>query len=124
VSSIGHVRAIALALPEVTESDHHAMPSFRVRGKIFATVPDDEHVRIMLDENGIRSAVAEEPLICDEFYWGKKLSCVVVAVKPATTSLLRELLTDAWLLKAPVSLTRRVGDTRNAETSARDEQGR
>ena len=124
MSSIGHVRAIALALPEVTESDHHGMASFRVRGKIFATVPDDEHVRIMLDESGIRSAVAEEPLICAEFYWGKKLSCVVVAVKPATTSLLRELLTDAWLLKAPVSLTRRVGDTRNAETSARDEHGR
>ena len=124
MSSIGHVRAVALALPEVTESDHHGMASFRVRGKIFATVPDDEHVRIMLDENGIRSAVAEEPLICDEFYWGKKLACVVVAVKPATTSLLRELLTDAWLLKAPVSLTRRVGDTRNAETSARDEHGR
>jgi hypothetical protein len=110
---MGHVRGIALALPEVTESDHHGMASFRVRGKIFATVPDDEHVRIMLDENGIRSAVAEEPLICDEFCWGKKLSCV-----------LRELLTDAWLLKAPVSLTRRVGDTRNAETSARDEHGR
>lgn len=114
MSSIGHVRAIALALPEVTESDHHGMASLRVRGKIFATVPDDEHVRIMLDENGIRSAVAEEPLICDEFYWGKKLSCVVVAVKPATTSLLRELLTDAWLLKAPVSLTRQVGDTRSS----------
>jgi hypothetical protein len=124
VSSIGHVRATAPSLPEVTEPDHHGMASFRVRGKIFATVPDDEHVRIMLDENGIRSAVAEEPLICDEFYWGKKLSCVVVAVKPATTSLLRELLTDAWLLKAPVSLTRRVGDTRNADISARDEHGR
>ncbi|WP_425175384.1 MmcQ/YjbR family DNA-binding protein [Mycobacterium sp.] len=124
MSSIGHVRAIALALPEVTESDHHGMASFRVRGKIFATVPDDEHVRIMLDENGIRSAVAEEPLICDEFYWGKKLACVVVAVKPATTSLLQELLIDAWLLKAPVSLTRRVGETRSAETSALDERGR
>jgi hypothetical protein len=124
LTKLSHVRAIALALPEVTESDHHGMASFRVRGKIFATVPDDEHVRIMLDESGIRSAVAEEPLICDEFYWGKKLSCVVVAVKPATTSLLRELLTDAWLLKAPVSLTRRVGDPRNAETSARDEHRR
>lgn len=81
-------------------------------------------MRIMLDENGIRSAVAEEPLICDEFYWGKKLACVVVAVKPATTSLLQELLADAWLLKAPVSLTRRVCDTRTAETSARDKHRR
>jgi hypothetical protein len=121
VSSIGHVRAIALALPEVTEADHHGMASYRVRGKIFATVPDDEHVRIMLDENGIRSAVAEDPLICDEFYWGEKLACVVVAVKPAATSLLQELLTDAWRRKAPVSLTRRLGDTHNAQTPARDE---
>jgi hypothetical protein len=118
------VRAIALALPEALEADHHGMASFRVRGKIFATVPDGQHVRIMLDENGIRSTVAEEPLVCQEFYWGKKLACVVVAVKPATTVLLRELLTDAWLLKAPVSLTRQIDDTHTAETTVRDTDGR
>ncbi len=29
---------MALALPESVEQDHHGMPSFRVRGRIFATL--------------------------------------------------------------------------------------
>jgi hypothetical protein len=33
------VRSLALALPETVEQDHFGNPSFRVRGKIFATVP-------------------------------------------------------------------------------------
>jgi hypothetical protein len=31
-------RAMALALPGATEQDHHGRPSFRVQGKIFATL--------------------------------------------------------------------------------------
>ena len=31
-------RAIALALPEAVEQDHHGRPSFRVAGRIFATL--------------------------------------------------------------------------------------
>jgi len=33
------VRAIALSLPEAEEHPHFDRPSFRVRGKIFATLP-------------------------------------------------------------------------------------
>ncbi|TRW76959.1 MmcQ/YjbR family DNA-binding protein [Mycolicibacterium sp. 018/SC-01/001] len=108
MSSLDQARDIALGLPEAVEVDHHGIASFRVRGKIFATVPDDRHIRIMLDENGIRSAVAEFPAVCDEFYWGTKLSCVVVTVTDATTGLLRELLEDAYRRKAPASLVRRI----------------
>jgi hypothetical protein len=32
------VRRLALSLPETTEEPHHDMTSFRVGGKIFATV--------------------------------------------------------------------------------------
>jgi len=103
---IAEARALALALPEATENDHHGMNSFRVRGKIFATVPDDEHIRIMLPETEIRAAVAESPDTCAEFYWGKRLSCVVVTLGEAPRSILRELLTDAWLAKAPTALAR------------------
>ena len=39
------LRTTALALPEVTEEPHHHMSSFRVRGKIFVTLPPgDEFV--------------------------------------------------------------------------------
>ena len=31
-------RALALSLPEAVEQDHHGRPSFRVGGRIFATL--------------------------------------------------------------------------------------
>lgn len=36
------VRAIALSLPETTEKIAWSMPTFRVAGKMFATLPEDE----------------------------------------------------------------------------------
>jgi hypothetical protein len=104
VTDLAQARLIALALPETTEQDHHGMPSFRVRGKILATMPDDEHIRVMLAEDEIRAVVAEYPEVCAPSYWGKKLACVVVSLAPATPNLLEELLTEAWLSKAPKSL--------------------
>lgn len=44
--------------------------------------------------------VTENPDVCQEFYWGKRLACVVVTLRRAPASLLRELLTEAWLRKA------------------------
>jgi hypothetical protein len=106
MTTLGRARQIALALPEATEQDHHGMASFRVRGKIFATVPDHQHIRIMLSENEIRASVAEHPDVCGEAYWGKKLTAVVVELAAVRLDVLRELLTDAWLGKAPRSLVR------------------
>ena len=94
--SMDDVRALALALPGVTEQDHHGMPSFRVHGKIVATVPDESHLRVMLDEAGIRTAVAETPAVCQEFYWGTRLACVVVDLTAAPAPLVQDLLNDAW----------------------------
>jgi hypothetical protein len=93
-----------LALPGTTEADHHGMASFRVGGKIFATVPDPDHMRIMVGESEILAATAENPTICEPIYWGQRLAGVVVALKPASTTLLRELLAEAWLVKAPRGL--------------------
>jgi hypothetical protein len=59
--AMSDVRKLALGLPEAVEQDHHGMPSFRVRGKIFATVPDRDHIRIMVEEADIRAAVDETP---------------------------------------------------------------
>jgi hypothetical protein len=100
MSTLRKARSVALALPRVTEEDHHGIISFRVGGKIFATVPDADHIRVMVDETEIRAAVAENPDVCQEFYWGKRLACVVVTLRRAPASLLRELLTEAWLRKA------------------------
>lgn len=104
MSDAAQARELALALPEVSEQDHHGMASFRVRGKIIATLPDDDHVRIMAGEAEIRAAAAEHPAVCAELHWGERLACVVVTLAPAPSRLVRELLTEAWLRKAPRSL--------------------
>lgn len=96
--------ALALALPEAAEADHHGRPSFRVSGKIFATLPDPTHMNVMLDEPGIRTAVHEHPEVCAERWWGKRLAAVQVDLERADAGLLSELLADAWEGKAPARL--------------------
>lgn len=88
--------ALALALPEVIERDHHGFPSYRVNGRIFATFPDEEHVHVMLAEEDIRAAVRRHPRACSEMWWGKKLSAVRVALANIDEQAVRDLLFDAW----------------------------
>jgi hypothetical protein len=89
-------RAIALDLPGSTERDHHGRPSFRVAGKIFATLWDATHMNVMVDEPGIHTAVQAAPEICAEVWWGKRLAAVRVDLERADEALLSDLLTDAW----------------------------
>lgn len=97
-------RKLALELPEAGEQDHHGRPSFRVRGRIFATLWDQHHMNVMLDEAGILTAVQSRPEVCAEVRWGKRLAAVRVDLRRADQALLRELLADAWERKAPAGL--------------------
>jgi hypothetical protein len=89
-------RRLALALPGAVEADHHGRPSFRVGGKIFATLWDAGHLNVMLDESGIRTAVEGAPDVCSERWWGKRLSAVQVDLGCADAALVADLLADAW----------------------------
>lgn len=100
MTTLARVRKIALGLPETSEQDHHGMISFRVKGKIFATVPDTTHLRVMIDEMEIRGAAAADPDVCQELYWGKRLAALVVDLRRAGPDVVEELLTDAWIRKA------------------------
>ncbi len=106
VVSHDQVRRLALALPEVVELDHHGRPSFRVAGRIFATLWDETHLNVMLDEAGIHTAVQAWPSVCEEFWWGKRLRAVRVDLAATHEQLARELLADAWEQKAPKRLLR------------------
>lgn len=99
-------RRLALALPEAVEQDHHGFPSFRVRGKIFATLPDPEHLRVFIDPDAVDEAVAESPAACAPLWWGKRLSGLAVHLPAVEAAVVAELLTDAWRRKAPVTLVR------------------
>jgi len=105
--SSDEARVLALAFPEAVEQDHHGRPSFRVGGKIFATLWDDEHMNVMLDEGGILTAVQAEPGTCSEVWWGKRRAAVRVTLPRAAPALLADLLADAWEQKAPPRLRAR-----------------
>jgi hypothetical protein len=100
------IRAIALALPETVEMDHHGFPSYRVAGKIFATLRSDPP-RLMVklgigdQENlcaGHPDAIAPVP-----GYWGRKGSTFVGydKIDEATAKMLLRL---AWTGVAPKRL--------------------
>lgn len=117
VVSRQQARSLALGLPATIEQDHHGRPSFRVAGKIFATLWDETHMNVMLDEAGIRTAAQREPETCTEFWWGKRLGAIRVDLDRVDLDRLTDLLADAWEWKAPSSVM--------AGTAApRQEQGR
>jgi hypothetical protein len=101
-----HARRLALALPEAVEKDHHGRPSFRVADKIFATQWDEQHMNVMLDEGGIRTAIESRPETCEEVWWGKRLAAVRVDLGRTDAEMLASLLADAWEGKAPKRLLR------------------
>jgi hypothetical protein len=107
VVSRDQARELALSLPESIEQDHHGRPSFRVANKIFATLRDEGHMNVMLDEGGIRTAIHSDPAAFEEVWWGKKLTAVRVELRRVDAETLRELLEEAWELRAPKRLIAR-----------------
>jgi hypothetical protein len=106
--NVDEVRVLALGLPEATEEPHFDMTSFRVRGKIFATLPPDEqHLHVFVGEDETRACVAEAPSTFEELWWGKRLSGVRVRLAIAEATRVAELLADAWRRKAPKRLADR-----------------
>jgi hypothetical protein len=100
------VRRIALSLPETAEAPHHDMTSFRVGGKIFATVTAaGDRVHIFVGPDEVAASCAEYPGVVEELWWGSTQRGCRVALKAASQGLLRELLTEAWRLKAPKRLS-------------------
>lgn len=98
-------RSFALSLPEAVEAPHHDMSSFRVRNKIFATVPPEgDRLHVFVDEDDTLAYVAETPAAFEELWWGKQLSGVRVILAAAPDEVVREMLKEAWRRKAPKKL--------------------
>ena len=100
-------RTYALSLPETTEEPHFDMSSFRVKGKIFCTVPaDGKRLHIVADPFEAEALVAENPKAYEHIVWGKrpKPEWLRVYIAHATAAQVKELLEDAWRAKAPKKL--------------------
>ena len=99
------VRTFALSLPEVTEEPHHQFGSFRVRGKIFVTVPpQQEHIHVFVSEQQREQALAMYPSFAEKLLWGGKVVGLRVALADANLQAVKALVRAAWEHKAPKAL--------------------
>jgi hypothetical protein len=96
VLSTSGARELALALPGAVEQDHHGRPSFRVGGRIFATLWSATTLNVMLSDELIRATVSTSPEACSLRYWGSRLAAVQVDLERADEALVRDLLQAAW----------------------------
>ena len=91
------VRKHALSLDAVTEEPHHHFSSFRVRGKIFVTVPPDEaFIHIFVGEEDREPALAMYPAFTEKLRWGGKTLGLSVGLATATPSVVKALVTRAY----------------------------
>ena len=103
--SVATVRRLALSLPDVVEAPHHDMTSFRVAGKIFATMPPaGGRMHIFVGAEEVDASVAEYPAAVEELWWGTTRRGCRVLLARATTALVRELLAESWRRRAPKKL--------------------
>ncbi len=108
MATIATIRRLAMTLPGATEEPHHEMTSFRVGGKIFATVPPEgDRVHIFIGPEDVPAYCAEYPFQVDELRWGTRLRGCRVVLATSSSGLLRELLTEAWRRRAPRALLAR-----------------
>lgn len=102
------VRRLALSQPEAVEADHHGFPSFRVRGKIFATLREaPPRLMVKLSAEDQHNFVEGHPgvVVPVPGYWGRKGS-TFVDLTEADGALVETLLRLAWASAAPKRLAR------------------
>lgn len=96
------VRRLALSLPEAVEASHFGHPDFRVRNKIFASLPNDgRSVNLKTTPVNLDALLTADPDTFSDAWNGRWVGARLDRVE---LSLLRELLTDAWSLTAPKRL--------------------
>ncbi|KIF78516.1 hypothetical protein QR77_02485 [Streptomyces sp. 150FB] len=101
------VRRIALSLPETVEKEAWGMPTFRVAGKMYITVPDDRtSFAVRCPRHERTELIAAEP----EKFWvpPHEASSAWVRVRLAAlddAGELYDILLDSWQQAAPPRLT-------------------
>lgn len=95
------VRKFALSLPETTEEPHHQFSSFRVRGKIFVTIPPGGNLlHIFLPSEERERALAMAPDYLEPVIWGSKILGVRVQLPRARRATVLALIRQAYSFKS------------------------
>jgi YjbR len=86
-----------MSLEAVTEEPHHDYSSFRVRGKIFVTVPPAEDViHVFIGEEDRELALALYPGFTEKLLWGGKVVGLRIALAGANPSAVKTLVSKAY----------------------------
>jgi hypothetical protein len=105
--NVHDVRRFALSLPEVTEEPHFHLTSFRVKSKIFATMPaEGGYLNVFVGDAEREVMTAVDPEVFETLRWGKQIAGLKVRLAAAKGADVKELLRAAWQRKAPKKLTR------------------
>jgi len=96
------VRALALALPDAVESAHMGHPDFRVRGRIFASLPPGgASVSLKISGPDLEALVAADPATYRAVWGGRWLAVTLATVQRRA---LAALIADAHAaLRRPAS---------------------
>jgi hypothetical protein len=96
------VRRLALGLPGAVESSHFKRPDFRVRNKIFATLPPDRRTVVLKSGRANLDALISSD---GATFWDEwRGSWLGVRLDRISLPVLRELVGDAWRVVAPKKL--------------------
>ena len=91
------LRTYALSLPDVTEAPHHHFGSFRVRGKIFVTIPPEKtHIHVFVSEEQRELALALYPAFAENLLWGGKVVGLRLTLGAAPAAVSKQLVRQAW----------------------------
>jgi hypothetical protein len=124
------VLELAGGLPELEPGYSYGTPALKVRNKLIARLREDGEtlvVRAGIEERDVLIASAPEKFFLTPHYQAHPW--VLVRLSRVEADELRELLTDAWLLRAPKRLAARLDQSGGAGTGsvvarARDAIGR
>ena len=86
-----------MSLEAVTEEPHHDYSSFRVRGKIFVTVPPTEEVvHVFVGEEDREPALALYPNFIEKLLWGGKVVGLRIELASANPTAVKTLISKAY----------------------------
>ncbi|MDQ6432724.1 MmcQ/YjbR family DNA-binding protein [Mesorhizobium sp. LHD-90] len=102
-------RRIALSLPEAEEKSHFGKPDFRVRNRIFATLPPGAHAVLKLtpEEQAMLAGAEPETFQPVKGGWGRQ-GWTEMDLTAADDATLRSACLMAWRNTAPSSLRKRL----------------
>jgi hypothetical protein len=85
-----------MSLEAVTEEPHHDYTSFRVRGKIFVTVPPvEEVIHVFVGEQDRERALAMYPNFMEKLLWGGKVVGLRITLASASPTAVKTLVSKA-----------------------------